>query len=150
MKKKQWGNAVWLLFHTLAHKLKNEYISELPILISHISSICNHLPCPECQQHASSVMNNVNKAHISSSKDALINFLWEFHNHVNKRAKGEYYSKEKLSIYENAITKRVINNFITIMKLTSNNEKTMMYGFHRSLYINNFIKYINENIHKYN
>ena len=25
MKKKQWGKDVWLLFHTLAHKIKDEY-----------------------------------------------------------------------------------------------------------------------------
>jgi hypothetical protein len=150
MKKKEWGNAVWLLFHTLAFKLKDEYISELPILISNISSICNHLPCPDCQQHATSVMNNINKAHLSSSKNTLINFLWEFHNHVNKKIKGEFYPKEKLSIYETTNTKNVISNFINIMKSTSNNEKTMMYGFHRTLYIKKFITYINENGYKYN
>ena len=91
MKKKEWGNAVWLLFHTLAFKLKDEYISELPILISNISSICNHLPCPDCQQHATSVMNNINKAHLSSSKNTLINFLWEFHNHVNKNLRKDIF-----------------------------------------------------------
>jgi len=150
MKKKEWGNAVWLLFHTLAAKLKEEYISEIPILVSHIASICNNLPCPDCQKHASTVMKNVNKLHISSSKENLIHFLWEFHNHVNKKTKGEFYSKEKLSVYETAITRNVISNFITIMNSTSNNEKTMMYGFHRALYITKFTNYIKGNIYKYN
>ena len=150
MKKKEWGNAVWLLFHTLAHKLKDEYVSELPVLISHITSICNNLPCPDCQKHATSVMNSVNKKQISSSKNALIDFLWEFHNQVNKKTKGQFYPKDKISVYETAITRNVITNFINVMSLTSNNEKTMMYGFHRALYINRFTQYIKDNIHKFN
>ena len=72
MKKKEWGNAIWLLFHTLAIKLKDEHVNELPILIYHISQICSNLPCPNCLQHASGVMNNVNKNYISQSKDNLI------------------------------------------------------------------------------
>jgi hypothetical protein len=47
MKKKDWGNAVWLLFHTLSEKIKDEHVSELSILVSHISSICYNLPCPD-------------------------------------------------------------------------------------------------------
>ena len=58
MKKKEWGNAVWLLFHTLAEKIKPEYKGELIILVSHISSICNNLPCPDCQQAFNHHLNN--------------------------------------------------------------------------------------------
>jgi len=150
MKKKEWGNIVWLLFHTLAVKLKDEYSNELPVLISHITDICNNLPCPDCRTHAMQVMKSTNVTHISSSKENLINFLWEFHNHVNKKNKGEFYPKEKLEVYKTANTKNVIIAFISIMSATSNNEKTMMYGFHRTLYITKFKSYINENIHKYN
>jgi len=150
MKKKEWGNAVWLLFHTLAIKLKDEHVNELPILIYHISQICSNLPCPDCLQHASSVMNNVNKNYISQSKDNLITFLWDFHNNVNKRIKGKYYPKDDLEIYKSANTINVIKNFINIFSATSNNEKMVMYGFHRSQYIKTFKVYIKNNIHKYN
>lgn len=150
MKKKEWGNSVWLLFHTLAEKIKEENISELPTLVSHITQICNNLPCPDCQQHASTVMSRVNKASITASKDALINFLWQFHNDVNKRTKTGFYTKESLAIYSTANTYNVIKNFIKIMSATANNEKTMLFGFHRGLYMKQFIDYVNSNINKYN
>ena len=150
MKKRDWGNAVWFLFHTLAEKLKEEYISELPILVSHITSICNNLPCPDCQQHASKTMNIVNKNAIASSKEALIDFLWKFHNDVNKRTKTLYYPKESLVKYKTANTYNVVKHFITTMSATSNNEKTMLHGFHRALYMKQFIEYVNTNNYKYN
>ena len=141
---------MWLLFHTLAEKLKEEHTNELPILVSHIANICNNLPCPDCQQHASKTMNLVNKASISSSKEALIDFLWQFHNDVNKRTKTFYYPKESLNKYKTASTFNVVKHFIAIMTATSNNEKTMLHGFHRGLYMKQFIDYINKNSYKYN
>lgn len=150
MKKRDWGNAVWLLFHTLAEKLKVEHTAELPILVSHITSICNNLPCPDCLQHASKTMNVVNKAAIASSKEALIDFLWKFHNDVNKRTKTAFYPVESLEKYKTTNTQNVVKHFINIMSATSNNEKTMLYGFHRALYIKQFIQYMNINNYKYN
>lgn len=150
MKKKEWGNAVWLLFHTLAEKLKDEYVSELPILVSHITSICNNLPCPDCQIHAYKTMTLVNKSTITANKEALIDFLWRFHNDVNKRNKTLFYAKESLDKYKTANTYNVVKQFIAIMNAVSNNEKTMLYGFHRSLYMKQFIDYINKNSFKYN
>jgi hypothetical protein len=150
MKKKVWGNAVWILFHTLAEKIKPEYKTELGILVEHIASICNNLPCPDCQQHASRVMAQVNKGSITDTREALIDFLWNFHNSVNQRTKTTFYKKEDLELYSRANTQNVIKNFITIMNATSNNEKTMLHGFHRNLYMKQFIEYIQKNLYKYN
>jgi hypothetical protein len=150
MKKKDWGNAVWLLFHTLAVKLKPEHKYELNVLVTHISNICNNLPCPDCQQHASMVMNKVNTGSISASQDSLIDFLWNFHNDVNRRTKADLYPKEALERYKTANTFNVVKHFITIMSAVANNEKTMLFGFHRALYMKQFINYIQQNIYKYN
>lgn len=150
MKKKDWGNAVWLLFHTLAEKIKPEYTEELIVIVSHITSICSNLPCPDCQQHASRVMAQVNKNAIAASKETLIDFLWKFHNEVNKRTKAAFYTKEALDKYKTANTINVVKYFIQIMSKTSNNEKTMLNGFHRNIYMKKFIEYINANINKYN
>ena len=150
MKKKDWGNAIWLLFHTLAEKLKEEHQAELPRLVTHIVSICSHLPCPDCQQHATQTMSRVNQAAISANKEALIDFLWRFHNDVNKRTKTLFYAKSALDIYKTANTYQVVKHFIRVMSATSNNEKTMLHGFHRNLYMKQFIEYINQNISKYN
>lgn len=150
MKKKEWGNAVWLLFHTLAEKLKPEYKTELTVLVSHITNICNNLPCPECKEHASKIMAQANITSITATQDALIQFLWQFHNYVNVRIKTAPYPKESLTTYKRANTLLVIKHFISIMSATSNNEKTMLHGFHRTIYIKKFVEYINNNCHKYN
>jgi len=150
MKKKDWGNAVWLLFHTLAEKIKPDYKSELAVLVSYITSICDNLPCPDCQQHASNIMRQVNVPSITSTKEALIDFLWKFHNDVNRRTKAPVYPKESLEIYKRAHTINIINNFIRIMSATSNNEKTIMHGFHRSLFMKRFTDYVKNNMYKYN
>ena len=152
MKKKEWANAVWFLFHTLAEKLKDEYAAaELPVLFGHIISICNNLPCPDCQGHAMAHMLRADKRVVTSSKENLKTFLWQFHNSVNQRIKLPFFSKQELDDkYQMARTSAIVQNFIYIMSRTSNNEKIMMHAFHRKLYIKTFIEYFNTNAYKYN
>jgi hypothetical protein len=150
MKKKDWGNAVWYLFHTLAEKLKPEFVSELPVLFSQISGICNNLPCPDCQQHATQIILRSNAAHITSSKENLINYLWSFHNSVNKRTGAAEFTKESLDMYKKAITQNVVQHFINIMNENLRSERAMLYTFHRQKFIKGFKQYISENANKYN
>lgn len=150
MKKKDWGNSVWLLFHTLAHKLKPEYKNEVPILFSHINSICNNLPCPDCQEHATTFLSRINVKAVTSSREALIQFLFIFHNTVNKRINTPQFPIESLNEkYSKANTRNIVSHFIAIMKSNMNNEKLMMNSFRRQNYMNSFIKYIGANSYKY-
>ena len=80
--KKEWGNACWYLFHTLAYKLKEEYNSEVSNLLNHIISICGNLPCPDCSKHATETLQRVNKGAVNN-KESLINVLFQFHNMVS-------------------------------------------------------------------
>ena len=150
MKKKDWGNAVWYLFHTLASKLKPEYSSEALVLFGHIRTICHNLPCPDCQEHASKVLSSVNSKQVSASKDALIQFLYTFHNTLNKRIKVPEFPKEGLSMYGRANTQRIVAHFINIMSANTNNDKLMMDAFRRQKYMTTFINYIKTNGYKYN
>ena len=151
MKKSEWGNAVWYLLHTLSYKLKDEYSSETVVLFSHINSICNNLPCPDCQDHAASVLSMTNKKHVTGSKEALINFLHTFHNIVNKKIKKPEFSRDALNEkYSRANTHRVISHFIQIMSSNMNNEKLMMNSFRRQNYMNSFVMYIKQNGYKFN
>ena len=151
MKKKDWGNSVWILFHTLAHKLKPEHSNEVLVLFSHINSICNNLPCQDCQEHATSFLSTVNKKTITSSRESLIQFLFIFHNSVNKRLNTPQFSNESLNaLYSKANTRNVVSHFIGIMSSNMNNEKLMMNSFRRQNYMNSFIRYIGENSYKYN
>ena len=43
MSKKQWGNACWYLFHTLAEKIKPEYVEDIIILKNLIINVCYNL-----------------------------------------------------------------------------------------------------------
>jgi hypothetical protein len=151
MKKKEWGNAVWYLFHTLAEKLKPEYNNETVELFKQISKICNNLPCPDCQTHAMEVINRHNRATVSASKENLIVFLWRFHNSVNKRTGAPEFSREAVDAkYKLANTQQIIQYFINIMNKADNNSKSMLNSFHRQLYIKQFTTYISANIYKYN
>jgi hypothetical protein len=151
MKKKDWGYAVWTLFHTLASKMKPEYSStETAVLYSHIVTICQNLPCPDCQEHASKILAMVNVKQVTASKDTLCQFLYAFHNIVNKRTGVPDFPKEGLDMYNNANTQRVVAHFVRIMTTNMNNEKLMMDAFRRQKYMTAFQNYIRVNGYKYN
>ena len=151
MKKQVWGNATWYLFHTIAYKLKPEFGSEVPIIFNHIKNICNNLPCPNCQEHSTRFLSNVNTPIIISSQKNLINFLHEFHNIVNKRIGNKIFSKiEHDQMYSRAITNNVIKNFLSIMDQNTNNDKLIMASFHRKRHIKLIREYFINNIHKFN
>ena len=78
-----------------------------------------------------------------------VDFLWKFHNEVNRTTKNNFFPKEGISIYKTSDTIKVINSFISIMRQVANNQKTMLFGFHRDLYMKQFISYIQQNIYKY-
>jgi hypothetical protein len=151
MKKQVWGNATWYLFHTLAYKLKPEFTAEVPIIFNHIKTICDNLPCPDCQAHATRFLSQVNVPLIISSKENLINFLHAFHNNVNRRIGNKEISKvEHDNIYSKAITNNVIKYFLSIMDQNIHNEKLMMLSFHRKRSVKIIREYFNNNIHKFN
>ena len=86
----EWGYYTWLLFHTLAEKIKEEeFINEKDNLIHFIKNICNVLPCPDCSSHAIHMLKYYNYKHITN-KESFKKFLFEFHNIVNT------YSRRKL------------------------------------------------------
>jgi hypothetical protein len=151
MKKQVWGNATWYLFHTLAYKLKPEFQNEVLVIFNHISNICNNLPCPDCQQHASALIASTNVAKATASKESLNQFVWSFHNDVNKRLGSKIVTFETAQeLYSRANTYAVIRHFLAVMQENLNNEKAMLYTFHRKKIMKIFRDYINANIHKYN
>lgn len=145
--KKQWGNATWYLFHTLAYKIKNDiHVKEL---LQQIYNICHNLPCNDCATHAASVLKTVNIVNINT-KENLIKLMFEFHNLVNKRTGKETFTMEQHDeLYSRANTRKIIENFIIIMKHNNYTEKGMLHSFKRRQCLSNFIKYITEHILDY-
>lgn len=147
--KKEWGNATWLLFHTLSCKMKDEHFDELKDDFLNIClKICANLPCPECSEHATYIMRNLNRGNIKTKKDLQM-FFFDFHNSVNKRTKKLIYNENDICKYKNAITKNIVYNFISIMSKKYHNIKLLTNSFHKDAAMNDFRKWISHNCNKF-
>ena len=147
--KKEWGSSTWFLFHTLSYKMKDEHFDELKDEFLSISSrICANLPCPDCSEHATAIMKNLNRGNIKTKKDLQM-FFYDFHNSVNKRTKKPIYNENDMCKYKNAITKNIVFNFISTMSKKYHNIKLLTNSFHKDSTMNDFKKWISHNSNKF-
>ena len=151
MSKKEWGNAVWNLFHVLTVKLKPEYESEIPKIIDIITNVCEMLPCPICKEHSMAILSKIKNTEMYKNKESLVRFVWRFHNTVNVSIKHPILNYDDLlPLYDKLNTITFLKTFIQIMRKQTNPTKKLLYSFHRNIYIKNFIEYIKKNIQKFN
>jgi len=113
----RWGPAVWFLFHTLAHKIKDDEFQNIKIeLLDLIKAVCRNLPCPTCAQHATEYLQRLNY-HSIRNKDDLKRFLFIFHNDVNYRKQLPLFLLDELETkYSSANTLNIIRNFIEVFQ----------------------------------
>ena len=128
----KWGPATWLLLHTLAYKVKDEYFLLIRNeLLNNIVSICKNLPCPKCSTHASEYLSKINMNSIVTKSD-LINFLFKFHNDVNIRTNSPQFPYEELANkYSKANTINIIQNFFVFFQDKTFNVSTITNKMHR-------------------
>ena len=116
-----WGPATWTLFHTLAEHMNDESI--IPELFKNIKQICMFLPCPECSQDATIMLNQIDINKIKT-KQSFIDLLFVFHNMVNKkkhkRVLGNY--AEIQTRYETQDLLVVFNTFLAGIGYRLNSE----------------------------
>ena len=107
----RWGPPTWFLFHTLAHKIKEEHFSKIKFeLLNNIAIICRNLPCPKCADHATQYMSKINVGAIQT-KDDIKNMLFKFHNDVNMRTGAPMFEFNELNNkYNNAVTINIVKN----------------------------------------
>ena len=131
-KKIRWGPPTWFLFHTLAHKIKDEYFSKIKTeLLTNIVTICRNLPCPKCAEHATEYMNKINMGAIKT-KDDLKNMLFKFHNDVNARTGVSLFDYNDLhDKYNSAITINIVQNFFIFFKDKTFNVTAIANSMHR-------------------
>ena len=143
--REQWGNITWYLFHGIAEKIKEDKFSEnKELIINIIKSICGNLPCPECSEHASKTLNNINFNSINT-KDELKDFLFKFHNIVNQRTKKEEFKKEELDKKYNTIIMPIIfNYFFKVYSINNKSEKMMMYTAFKNQFLSQLRKDLNK------
>jgi hypothetical protein len=147
--KKEWGNATWYLFHTLAYKMKDQHFDELKTeFLNLCTRICGNLPCPDCSEHAYAIMANVKRDNIKTKKDLQM-FFFDFHNSVNKRVKKPVFTESSMFMYRNAITKNIVFNYISTMSKKYHNIKLITNSFHRDATMNDFKKWISHNSNKF-
>ena len=122
---KNWGNATWILFHTLIEKIKNENYKRIgPIVFNIIKNICTILPCPECKQHAIEYLKPISFKHLPT-KEHMKQFFYHFHNHVNIRAKKTHYSYEHMSKYETGNLYVIFNQVNILLNKNYGNPRMM-------------------------
>jgi len=128
----RWGPPTWFLFHTLAHKIKEEHFSKLKNeLLANIVTICRNLPCPKCADHASDYMSKINIGTIQNKED-LKNMLFKFHNDVNLRTGAPLFEYNQLyDKYNSAVTINIVQNFFVFFKDKSFNVTAIANSMHR-------------------
>lgn len=132
-KKMAWGEPTWLLFHTLAEKVKEEDFPFIRVeLLNIIYSICSNLPCPICTKHATAYLNGINFNAIQT-KQQLKHVLFVFHNEVNQRKFFSPFPYEQLdSTYSRANTGAIIHQFIHVFSDKNKNMKLIADDFIRT------------------
>ena len=145
--KMKWGESIWLLFHTLAEKVKDGLFPVIKTeLLNTIYSICSNLPCPKCTNHAIEYMNNVNFNSINTKADLKL-FLFQFHNTVNSRKKYPLFSYIDLDDkYSNANTANIIKYFLSVFHKTDFNVTMLTENMNRKLVANKLSVWFNNNI----
>ena len=153
MPTKEWGNATWLLFHTIAAQIDETKFKEVRSeLIDVIIVTCSHLPCPVCTQDASAILKKA-YLHKIKTKDHFIEFLRQFHNIVNIKLDQKTFSKEEIeNMYNNNNLITVTNNFVNLYLKPSGNMKMIIHTFQRQNFINKILpilkNIINNCLHK--
>ena len=106
-----WGEATWFFFHTISCRINSDYYAQNYLYVwNFIKKICNTLPCPYCQQHASNYTKNVNM-HQINTKEKLKKFLFDFHNSVNSRTGKKVENISILQKYQSANIKKIFDFF---------------------------------------
>jgi len=147
VKKMEWGEPTWLLFHTLSEKAKPGDFDKIRIdLLNAIYNICNNLPCPVCANHATEYIKSSHFFNIKT-KEELKMFLYVFHNVVNQKKGFNIFDHNDLSNkYASASTRLIIYNFIAHYQKKNKNMKTLANDMHRTRLINSLKTWFSSNI----
>lgn len=146
-KQMKWGEPIWFLFHTLAEKIKEEHFSSKKSeIINLVKSICANLPCPKCTDHAITYMKKMNIDSIKSKQDWK-DFLYKFHNEVNKRKNfPEFPHNELDEKYQRANTVNAINYFLATYREKSGSVQMIATEMSRMRVLRNVQQWLKNNL----
>ena len=142
-----WGKYTWLLFHTMAEKIKPEHFNkEKKNIIQLIKSICSVLPCPTCVEHSAPYVKLIDN--VKNQYDLKLFFL-KFHNAVNKRRENTLEKETILETYKNKKLYQVINLWLEHFKTDTGNSEYMSKALSRKVVKTNVVKYFKQNLSKF-
>ena len=142
-----WGQPTWLLFHTLAHKIREDKFAELrKSLLDVIYTISINLPCPTCAEHAKRYLDGINFQTIQT-KETLKTVLFDFHNTVNVQKGYAVFPLTDLDAkYQHAITKNILFNFMTYFEKRSKSIRLIADDWHRQRVISILKSWFTDNL----
>lgn len=143
-----WGPPIWNLFHTMAEKVnEDKYLSVAQELVGFIRRICSLLPCPDCQNHAIKYWSTTK--YNLTTKQGLKDFLFNFHNDVNKRKDRPLEDPNVLNNYKSNNLARVYNEFILSFR-SRGNIRLLADSLHRQRLLNEFRPWLLKNAALFN
>ena len=142
--KEIWGNNICYLFHSLAHKIREEKFEvHKNNLIFIIKTVCNTLPCPECSKDATAMLNKVDFNTIKNKNDFKM-FLFNFHNAINVKLNKSLFSYENLdNKYNNVNFDALYNNIYIIYNTNTNIPQLMSSSFHKDISFPKIVRALN-------
>ena len=144
-KARAWGILTWMLFHTLAEKIKEEYFNYYSNgIISLIKKTCYCLPCPYCREDARKYLSSFNFKLIKSKEDLKL-FLYDFHNHVNNKLGNEQPSDQILDKYKTLEITSVMNLWYQYFTRYGIEAQEFMEGMERDKVRNEMYMFITTN-----
>jgi len=132
--KETWGNNIWYLFHSLAHKIREDKFDiQKNNIIFIIKTICGTLPCPDCSKDATNMLNKIDFNTIRNKNDLKM-FFFNFHNAINAKLSKPQFSYENLDAkYNNVNIDALYNNLYVIYAINTNIPQLMSSNFHKNL-----------------
>ena len=112
VKIKIWGPITWNLLHTITDKIyEDRFIHAKKDVISIILLIIQNIPCPICREHAETYIKKHN-INLCTSRDELINYIFNFHNEASRHAKNPIFGKDVLTKYKKLQFNEVVNQIV--------------------------------------
>lgn len=141
-----WGRATWIFMHHMVHALKEERTDLIHPILNIIRKICRNLPCPECSDHATILLNSLNLNSIKTKHD-LVRCLYEFHNKVNVRIKKREFTIEEHDIqYQDVNIQRAFIEWKRIMQMRTTGNRMLMYFISKTRLITDVTTFLNINM----
>jgi hypothetical protein len=145
MSPNNWGPPIWMLFHTLAEKIKEDKFSDIGPQVFYMKKrVCTTLPCPECSMHATTFLSRIDFSGIKTKTD-FKHILYIFHNAVNKRKNKPLFNVLDIANYATSNLILAFNNFVSVYN-TRGNMKLLAESFQRKLIMREFRKWFMLNI----